>query len=171
MKMKTISRFFLLLIPVLLIPILAFTTVQARTSNSESTATVSTGHFTPTGMTLLSNHTRHGITVTTYKQTFSLTGILTGTFAGTERDVLNHRTGTLTAQNRGLFTGAANGQTGTLIIIAHGSVHNGLLTGRFTVFHGTGNLEDFTGHGTFSIKFGAATGDYTLTWRMGESED
>ncbi len=164
--MKLIStRLFLLIVPALLLPVLAVTTVEA------ARPTVSTGNFSTTSNVLLSTRTHGDKTISTFQQTISITGILMGTIVGPVRNVLNSRTHTLTIHGSGLFTGTANGQSGTLILIADGRVVGGTLMGRFTVSHGTGDLAGFSGHGTFTAAPDASTGDYTLTWHVSDSSD
>src|SRR5713226_351101 len=126
MKLRS-TRLFLVLVPALLISVLAVTTVEG------ARPTVSTGHFSTVSSVLLSTRTHGDITVSKFQNTLSITGILTGTIVGPVRNVLNTRTHTLTIHGRGLFTGTANGQSGTLILTANGKVVGaGALMGRFT---------------------------------------
>ena len=164
MKLKSAQLLFLL-VPALLLPVLTVTTVEA------ARPIVSTGHFSTTSSVPLSTRTHGDVTISTFQDTLSVTGILTGTVVGPVRNVVNTRTHTLTMHSRGLFTGTANGRSGTLIVIANGRVVGGTLMGRFTVSHGTGDLENFSGHGTFTVAPGATIGDYALTWHLSDSSD
>ena len=153
MKLKSAQLLFLL-VPALLLPVLTVTTVEA------ARPTVSTGHFSRTSSVPLSTRTHGDVTISTFQDTLSVTGILTGTVVGPVRNVVNTRTHTLTMHSRGLFTGTANGR-----------VVGGTLMGRFTVSRGTGDLENFSGHGTFTVAPGATIGDYALTWHLSDSSD
>jgi len=86
------------------------------------------------------------------------TGVLTGTFSGTTTDeffLVIHADGSTTF--RGVITCAcvADGRVGTLTVRFEGTGDLATNSGRYTLLHGTGGLEDVHGNGPFQT---ASTG-------------
>jgi hypothetical protein len=156
----------IILLLALVLPILAVGTVQA----AHTTTSTGTGTVTITSSELVSTrHIGHNI-LNVYMNTFKVTGILSGTASGTERDIVHTRTGIVTATGHAKFTGTLNGMSGTLLVTYHSRLVNGAITGHFTISGGTNQLAHVTGHGSFT---GTTTTplSYTLKWQVSSHSD
>jgi hypothetical protein len=158
MKMKIAA-----LVLVVLLPVLAVTATYA------TKPTAGSGTVTLMGPpVVVSSRTAGDNTVTILKNTFSLTGKLTGTAVALERDV-THASGDrsfTTFQGEAIFT-SSNGEasSGTLVVHYVGINNGTFIHGQFTVGSGTGSFADFHGQGSFSGTAGKAL-DYTLNWHI-----
>ena len=87
-------------------------------------------------------------TIITLEETGCFHGTFEGTWVGTERDVI-HPNGTVTLQTSGVFSGTANGRSGTCVTSFSAALtRNGDVT-HWVVDQGTGDLAGVHGHGTF----------------------
>jgi len=162
MKMKIATLFLLALLPVLAV------IATYATKPTVGHGTVTLVNSTPVG----SSRTADGNTITTLKNTFSLTGALAGTVVALERDVTHsssERTFT-TFQGEANFTNS-NGEasSGTLVIHYVGINNGTFVHGQFVIVgnSGTGSFADFHGQGSFSGKAGIGLAmDYTLKWHI-----
>jgi hypothetical protein len=158
MKMKIAA-----LVLVVLLPVLAVTATYA-TKPTIGTGTVTLVSSTPIG----SSRTAGGNTITTLKNTFHLTGALTGTAVALERDVTHASSDKsfTTFQGEANFT-SSNGEasSGTLVIHYVGINNGTVIHGQFVAGSGTGSMADFHGQGEFSGKAGMAL-NYTLKWHI-----
>jgi hypothetical protein len=167
MKMKIAA-----LVLVVLLPVLAVTATYA------TKPAVGTGKVTLVSQTMVgSPRTAGDNTITTFKNTFHLTGALTGIAVALERDV-THSSGdksAITFQGDANFTGTAGDLSGKLVIRYVGVNNGTFIRGQFVTVSGTGGLADFHGQGEFSGKVGmGAEGgglplDYTLKWHIDPS--
>jgi len=160
MKMKIAA-----LVLVLLLPVLAVTATYA------TKPTIGTGKVTLTSSTMVgSSHTAGGNTITMFKNTFSLTGALTGTAVALERDVSHSSSDKsfITFHGEANFT-SSNGEapSGTLVIHYVGINNGTFIHGQFVAGKGTGTFADFHGEGSFSGKVGMGLAlNYTLKWHI-----
>jgi hypothetical protein len=158
MKMKIAA-----LVLVVLLPVLAVTATYA------TKPTIGTGKVTLISSTVVgSSRTAGGNTITTLKNTFSLTGALTGTAVSLERDVTHASSDRsfTTFQGEANFT-SSNGEasSGTLVIHYVGINNGTFIHGQFVAGSGTGSLADFHGQGSFSGTAGKAL-NYSLKWHI-----
>jgi hypothetical protein len=160
MKMKIAA-----LVLIVLLPVLAVTATYA------TKPTIGHGKVTlVSSVKVGSSRTAGDNTITTFKNTFSLTGALTGTAVSLERDVTHassDRTFT-TFQGEANFTGSnSEAPSGTLVIRYVGVNDGTFIHGQFVAGHGTGSFADFHGQGEFSGKVGMGLAlDYTLKWHI-----
>src|SRR2546425_9408252 len=162
MKMKLAA-----LVLVVLLPVLAVTATYA------TKPTIGSGTVTLEGNpVVVSSRTADGNTIATLKNTFLLTGTLTGTAVALERDV-THTSGDrsfTTFHGEANFT-ASNGEasSGTLVIRYVGINNGTFVHGQFVIVRnsGTDSCADFHGQGSFSGKAGIGVAmDYTLKWHI-----
>jgi len=160
MKMKLAA-----LVLVVLLPVLAVTATYA------TKPTIGTGKVTLVSQTMVgSPRPAGGNTITMFKNTFSLTGALTGTAVALERDVSHSSSDRsfITFQGEANFT-SSNGEasSGTLVIHYVGINNGTFIHGQFVAGSGTGSMADFHGQGSFSGKVGMGLAlDYTLKWHI-----
>ena len=160
MKMRIASLILLALLPVLAV------TATYATKPTVGQGTVTLVSSTPVG----SARTAGDNTIATFKNTFSLTGALTGKAVSLERDVM-HASGDksfTTFQGEANFTSSTGdiaATTGTLVIHYVGINNGGSIHGQFVANSGTGSLADFHGQGDFSGQAGKAL-NYTLNWHI-----
>src|SRR6267143_6051574 len=159
MKMKIAA-----LVLVVLLPVLAVTATYA------TRPTIGTGKVTLVSHTMVgSSRTVGDNTIATFKNTFSLTGALTGMAVALERDV-THASGErslTTFQGDANFTGSAGDVSGKLVIRYVGINNGTFIHGQFVAGSGTGSMADFHGQGSFSGKVGMGLAlDYTLKWHI-----
>lgn len=166
MKMKIAA-----LVLVVLLPVLAVTATYA------TRPTIGTGTATLVSSTKLSSRPVGDNTIATFKNTFQLTGALTGQAVALERDVTHASSDKsfTTFQGEANFTNSAS--TGTLEIHYVGINNGTFVHGQFVAGHGTGSLADFHGQGEFSGKV-VIVGEggmqlvlnYTLKWHIDPAE-
>jgi hypothetical protein len=160
MKMKIVALSLLVLLPVL-----------AVTATYATRPTIGHGTVTLTSSTMVgTSRTADGNTIAMFKNTFSLTGALSGTAVALERDV-THTSGDRSVTN---FVGVANftasngeASSGTLVIHYVGINNGTFVHGQFVITgnSGTGSFANFHGEGSFSGKAGTAL-NYTLRWHI-----
>jgi len=164
MKMKIAA-----LILVVLLPVLAVTATYA------TRPTIGTGKVTLVSQTMVGSARPAGDnSIATFKNTFSLTGALTGTALALERDVTHASSDrfSITFQGNASFTGSAGDLSGKLVIRYVGVNNGTFIHGQFVIVSGTGGLADFHGQGEFSGKVGMGSEggglpmDYTLKWHI-----
>jgi hypothetical protein len=160
MKMKIVALLLLVILPVL-----------AVTAAYATKPTIGTGTVTLTSSIAIgTSRTAGGNTITMFKNTFSLTGALSGTAVALERDVAHgssdktfttfHGEANFTATN-------AESPSGTLVIHYVGINDGTFIHGQFVAGHGTGSFADFHGQGEFSGKVGMGLAlNYTLKWHI-----
>jgi hypothetical protein len=158
MKMKIATLFLLALLPALVV------TATYATKPTIGHGTVTLVSSTPVG----TSRTADGNTIAMFKNTFSLTGPLTGTAVALERDVTHSSSDKTftTFQGEANFTNS-NGEasSGTLVIHYVGINNGTFVHGQFVIIgnSGTGSFADFHGQGEFSGKAGIGLAmDYTL---------
>ena len=159
MKMKITA-----LVLVVLLPVLAVTATYA-TQPAMGSGKVTLVNHTPVG----SPHPAGGNTISTFKNTFSLTGTLAGTAVALERDVTHASSDRtfITFQGEANFTSSNEAQSGTLVIHYVGINNGTFIHGQFVAGSGTGSFADFHGQGSFSGKVGQGLAlDYTLKWHI-----
>jgi len=162
MKMKIAA-----LVLIVLLPVLAVTATYA------TKPTIGTGTVTLVGKpVVVSSRTAGDNTITTLKNTFHLTGALTGTAVALERDVTHASSDKsfTTFQGEANFTNS-NGEasSGTLVIHYVGINNGTFVHGQFVIVgnSGTGSFADFHGQGSFSGKAGIGLAmAYTLKWHI-----
>ncbi len=164
MKMKIAA-----LVLVVLLPVLAVTATYA------TKPTIGMGKVTLVSQTMVGSSRPAGDnTIATFKNTFSLTGALTGTAVALERDVTHASSDrfSITFQGNANFTGSAGGVSGKLVIRYVGVNNGTFIHGQFVIVSGSGGLADFHGQGEFSGKVGMGSEggalplDYTLKWHI-----
>lgn len=161
--MKTKIKIMALVLLVVL-PALAVTAAYATKPQ------VGHGTVTLVNQTKLESRLAGDNNITTYKNTFMLTGALSGTAVSIERDV-RHASGDntfTTFQGKADFTsGASDSSTssGTLEIVYVGINNGTFIHGQFVAGHGTGTFADFHGQGDFSGTPGKAL-NYTINWHV-----
>ena len=159
MKMKMMALLLLVMLPVL-----------AVTAAYASKPTVGHGTVTLVSMVKLESRLAGDNNITTFKNTFMLTGALSGTAVSMERDVLHASGGHsfTTFHGEASFTsttGESSTPSGTLQIIYVGINNGTFIHGQFVAGHGTGSFADFHGQGDFSGKAGSAL-NYTINWHI-----
>src|SRR5712664_1684434 len=159
MKMKIAA-----LVLVVLLPVLAVTATYA------TKPTIGTGKATLVSSTMIgSSRTAGDNTITTFKNTFHLTGALTGTAVALERDVTHASSDKsfITFQGEANFSGSAGDVSGKLVIRYVGINNGTFIHGQFVAGSGTGGLADFHGQGSFFGKAGIGVAmNYTLKWHI-----
>jgi hypothetical protein len=161
MKMRILALVLLALLPVLAV---------AATYGTKPT--IGKGTVTLLSSTIVgSQRTAADNTITTYKNTYSLTGALTGTAVSLERDVFHNSSGrgTTTFHGEANFTNANPESSGTgTLVIHYVGVNNGtFVRGQFVADSGTGSYADFHGQGEFSGKVSMTLAlSYTLKWHI-----
>jgi hypothetical protein len=159
MKMKIAALLLLALLPLLAV------TATYATKPAMGSGTVTLSHRTMVG----SPRPAGDNTIATFKETFDLTGTLTGTAKALERDV-THASGDksfTTFQGEANFTSSNEAQSGTLVIHYVGINNGTFIHGQFVAGSGTGSFADFHGQGSFSGKVGQGLAlDYTLKWHI-----
>ena len=160
MKMKIAA-----LVLIVLLPVLAVTATYA-TKPTIGTGKVTLVSSTPVGAA----RTADGNTIALFKNTFSLTGALTGTAVSLERDV-SHSSGDktfITFQGEANFTSTKDAAHPGTLVIRYVGINNGtFIHGQFVAGSGTGSLADFHGQGSFSGKVGMGLAlNYTLKWHI-----
>jgi hypothetical protein len=159
MKMKIA-----VLVLIVLLPVLAVTATYA------TKPTIGMGTVTLVSSTMVGSPRPAGDnTITTLKNTFQLTGALTGKAVALERDV-THASGEktfTTFQGEANFTSSNEASSGTLVVHYVG-INNGTFNhGQFVAGSGTGSFADFHGQGSFSGKVGMGLAlNYTLKWHI-----
>ena len=165
MKMKIAA-----LVLIVLLPVLAVTATYATKPAMGSGKVALHGPPTLVG----SSRPAGDNTIATFKETFDLTGTLTGAAVALERDVTHASSekSFITFQGEANFTGSAGDVSGKLVI-RYAGINNGtFIRGQFVIVSGAGGLADFHGQGQFSGKVGmGAEGgglplDYTLKWHI-----
>jgi hypothetical protein len=165
MKIKILA-----LVLVVLLPVLAVTATHA------TKPTIGTGTATLVSSTMLSSRTAGDNTIATFKNTFQLTGALTGQAVALERDVTHASSDKsfTTFQGEANFTSTAGEASSGTLQIHYVGINNGTFVhGQFVAGHGTGSLADFHGQGEFSGKV-VIVGEggmrlvlnYTLKWHI-----
>jgi hypothetical protein len=160
MKMKIAA-----LVLIVLLPVLAVTATYAtKPAMGSGTATLS--HRTMVG----SPRPAGDNTITTFKETFDLTGTLTGTAKALERDVTHassERT-FITFQGEANFTSSSGEAQPGKLVIHYVGINNGtFIHGQFVAGNGTGSFADFHGQGEFSGKVAMMLVlKYTLQWHI-----
>ena len=127
---------------------------------------VSSGTVTLVGSVMVSSRTAGDNTIVMLMQTFKVTGALTGTSTGMERDVINGKTGSVTFHGVSSFTGTVNGKTGTLMIGYVGHSDGTTIRGHFVILSGTGDLKGLRAEGSFSGPVMAPL-SYSIRWHFG----
>lgn len=164
MKTKMVIGF---AIALLLIPGLVLTTPLGHAT----TCTGTTGNaFVPTGPpTVISTSQVNGFSIT--KETFGLcfTGAFNGFTQGTVTIVVNLATGNGIFFGQNLFTGIITTSSGTMltgtILAPFSATFSGAnFHGQYTLYGGTGQLEDLTGYGTIQGSLATFQGTYTATF-------
>lgn len=161
MKMRIIILFLLALLPTL-----------AVTSAHATKPTVGHGTVLLVSSVMLTSRTAGDNTIATFRNTFRLTGALTGMAVALERDVI-HASGDhsfTTFHGVANFTSASQPESppSGMLRIHYVGVNNGtFIHGHFVATHGTGSFDDFHGQGTFSGKVGMGLAlDYTINWHI-----
>src|SRR3989442_5509516 len=137
----------LALVLVVLLPVLAVTATYA------TKPTIGTGTATLVSSTMLSSRTAGDNTIATFKNTFQLTGALTGQAVALERDVTHASSDKsfTTFQGEANFTSTAGEASSGTLQIHYVGINNGTFVhGQFVAGNGTGSLGDFHGHGGLS---------------------
>jgi hypothetical protein len=162
MKMRILALLLLALLPVLAVT----ATYATKPTAGKGTVTLTSSHLIGSVRTAGDN------TIATYKNTFSLTGALTGTAVALERDVV-HASGDKTfttfhgEANFTSSTGDVASGTGTLVIHYVGVNNGTLVHGQFVASDGTGSFADFHGQGEFSGKVAMPLVlSYTISWHI-----
>jgi len=160
MKMKIAA-----LVLIVLLPVLAVTATYA------TKPTIGTGTVTLVGKpVVVSSRTAGDNTITTLKNTFHLTGALTGTAVALERDVTHASSDKsfITFQGEANFTTpTGEAQSGKLVIHYVGINDGTTIHGQFVAGNGTGTFADFHGQGEFSGKVAMMLVlNYTLQWHI-----
>jgi hypothetical protein len=163
----------LVLALLVLLPLLAVTPAYA------TRPTIGHGTVTLTSSVMIgTSRTAGGNTIAMFKNTFSLTGALTGTAVALERDVMHSSSDRtfITFQGVANFTSSnVEGPSGTLVIHYVGINNGTFIHGQFVAGHGTGSFADFHGQGEFSGKTGTSVEgpapalNYTLKWHIDPS--
>ncbi len=159
MKMKTAALFLLALLPVLAVA------SAYGTKPAVGHGTVSLVSSVKVGTT----RTADDNTITTFKNTFKLTGPLTGMAVAMERDVNHTRTGVVSFHGLANFTGTVNGKTGSMMINYVGHNNGTFIQGQFVILGGTRGLVGLRGQGTFHGSITAPL-SYTIKWHFEPSE-
>ena len=157
MKMKIAA-----LVLIVLLPVLAVTATYA------TKPAMGSGTVTLVGKpVVVSFRSAGGNNFTTLKETFSLTGKLTGTAVALERDVTHGSSDEIftTFQGEASFTSSNEAQSGTLTIHYVGVIKGTSVDGQFVAGNGTGTFADFHGQGSFSGTAGM-TLNYSLNWHI-----
>lgn len=106
-------------------------------------------------------------TIVVAKNTFMVTGPLSGTAIAIERDVMHTTEKTVMTTFHGManFTGTLDGKSGMLVIIYQGINNGTFIRGHFEASHGTGDLAGAHGSGHFE---GSATAplNYSIRWTI-----
>ncbi len=160
MKMKIAA-----LVLVVLLPVLAVTATYA------TKPTIGTGKVTLVSQTMVGSlRTAGGNNITMFKNTFSLTGALTGTAVALERDVSHGSSDRffITFQGEANFTNSNGEASSGTLVIRYVGINNGtFIHGQFVAGSGTGSMANFHGQGSFSGKVGMGLAlDYTLKWHI-----
>jgi hypothetical protein len=150
----------LLLVPIFLM--LSISTVNA------AHPTVGTGHVAITDSVRLSHRVIGHNTLVVFKNTFDVTGALSGKAVAIERDLIHNRTGVTIVRGLANFTGSLGDKSGTLIIRYEGRNNGTFIRGHFEIFAGTGQLAGARGHGTFEGKLTLPPTplNYSLKWQI-----
>src|SRR5712692_10087570 len=160
MKMKIAA-----LVLIVLLPVLAVTATYA-TKPAMGSGTATLTHRTMVG----SSRTAGDNTIATFKNTFQLTGALTGTAVSLERDVTHASSDKsfITFQGEANFTTpTGEAQSGKLVIHYVGINDGTTIHGQFVAGNGTGTFADFHGQGEFSGKVAMMLVlNYTLQWHI-----
>lgn len=159
MKMKIAA-----LVLVVLLPVLAVTATYATKPTSGNGTVSLVGQ-----PVVVSSRTAGDNTISILKNTFKLTGALTGTAVALERDVTHASSdhSFTTFQGEANFTTSTGdtASTGTLVIHYVGINNGTFIHGQFVANTGTGSLADFHGQGDFSGQVGKAL-NYTINWHI-----
>jgi hypothetical protein len=149
--------------------ILALLPVLAVSATYGTKPTIGSGTVNLVGHTVVgSSRTAGGNTITTVKNTFSLTGALTGTAVALERDVFHNSSGRgmTTFQGVANFTSSAGESSSGMLVIRYVGFSNGtFIHGQFVIIGSSGSMADFHGQGEFSGPAGM-TLNYTLKWHI-----
>ncbi len=160
MKMKIAA-----LVLIVLLPVLAVTATYA-TKPAMGSGTATLTHRTMVG----SSRPAGDNTIATFKETFDLTGTLTGTAVSLERDVTHASSDKsfITFQGEANFTTpTGEAQSGKLVIHYVGINDGTTIHGQFVAGNGTGTFADFHGQGEFSGKVAMMLVlNYTLQWHI-----
>ena len=155
---------------VFLVPLVAVSTVAAAKPS------MGMGTVTLTSSTVLHREVlNHHSVLVIAKNTFSVTGNLSGTAVAIERDLMHNvtrdgKTVTITTfHGNANFTGTLGGKSGTLVVRYEGRNNSTFIRGTFTVSHGTGQLTGVHGQGRFHGSALLSEGhpsplDYTIHW-------
>ena len=159
MKMRMIALALLVMLP-----LLAITPAYA------TKPTIGQGTVTLVSSVMLTSRTAGDNTIATFKNTFTLTGALSGMAVSIERDVMHASGGHTFTTFHGVanFTSTTEPESppGGTLQIHYVGVNNGtFIHGQFVAGHGTGSFADFHGQGDFSGKAGSAL-NYTLKWHI-----
>lgn len=158
------------LIPVIAVSSASATHASASHSQSGKGTVALTHSEIVSGPKVLNQHT----TLVMVKNTYDLTGTLTGTAVSIERDVLHNVTVAghtiIFATFHGVanFTGTLNDKSGTLRIRYEGINNSTFVRGTFVVSGGTGQLVGVHGDGHFRGTVGAESPplNYTIRWTV-----
>lgn len=161
-KRPIIIMLTLLLLPVvLLFPVghASTTTCTGATSNA----------FVPTGPpTNVITKTVDGFMITTENFGLCFTGAFNGDTQGKVTIVVNLSTGNGIFFGQNKFTGtvitSSGTASGTILVPFAASFSNGSFHGQYTLYGGTGGLEDLSGFGTIQGSLTTFVGTYTATF-------
>ena len=130
--------------------------------------TLGTGHVALTDSLRLSHRTIGHNTLVVFKNSFDLTGSLSGKAIAVERDLIHNRTGVVVFHGLANFTGTLGDKSGTLRIRYEGRNNGTFIRGHFEIFGGTGQLAGARGHGAFEGKISnpPAPLNYSLKWHI-----
>lgn len=125
-----------------------------------------TGAFTPAGPpTTLSTRSADGNTIVTQRQTFTDTGVETGTEIDAVTFVF-HPDGTFNFKADVAFTGTVAGRSGTLAQRFEGTGDATTFHGQIETLSGTGGLANLRGQGTFVGSSTTGSGTYTFNYHF-----
>jgi hypothetical protein len=140
--------------------------VPATAANASPSSTGSGGFTTTVEVTGVSY--ANGNTIVSAIETQQLTGFFIGTRVASGEEI-HHPDGTFEAHDSGVFTGTANGRSGTVVISGSSTGSGTTGSGQFEVDQGTGGLTGLYGHGTFLPVVtgpGTAAGTYQIDYHF-----
>lgn len=126
--------------------------------NQAESAIAVSGNWTDCNL-MVNSQAANGNTIFTVSITESFTGALSGSWVGTEWDVVRaDNSGTF--QGVGVFTGSAGQHSGSAVMSYSGSFDaSGSGKAQWAMYNGTEGLQSLTGQGTFTGSAGSATKD------------
>lgn len=129
-----------------------------------STSTTASGSFTAGAPSNVQTRSSGGNMFTSYGITFTLTGDLSGTCAGSE-SIVGHPDGTINLQGTCTFNGSVGQKSGTADFRFNGVGTMASLTGHFGNINSSGGLAGLHLRGTFLSKQ-ANAGTYSATFHF-----